>query len=93
MTVAEYARAHGLPWSTAKARLSGRRSRAEYLRTKRMPRHATPPAVVQRIRALIAQDEKHEWIAFECGVSRPTVTHIANGSRHNNSWCDAQETT
>lgn len=85
MTVAEYARLHGLTWRGAKKRLDGATPRAEcgpdhWLRGNRK---VTPEATVARIRALLAEGNKHDWIAYDCGVCRSTVTLIANGKRHN----------
>jgi len=95
MTVAEYARVHGISWSTAKRRLcDGARTMSEYRRSrKRMPRHATKPETLARIRELLGRGEKHEWIAYECGVGRSTVTHIASGRRHGSSWWEPSEET
>lgn len=86
MTVAEYARLHGLPWSTAKGRMRGARPRAEWHAAgspkQRGKRKDLAPEQVARIRAHLAAGEKHEWIALEIGCARCTVTLIANNKRH-----------
>jgi hypothetical protein len=74
-TVAEYARLHGLSWSGAKKRLTRTGER-------RVPRNHTPPETVARIRQLLADGGQHWWVAEQTGVSRSTVSAIANGHRH-----------
>jgi hypothetical protein len=44
-------------------------------------RNALPASKVQRIRLLVASGEKHDWVAYELGCSRSTVTLIASGKR------------
>lgn len=94
MTVTEYARLHGLPWSTAKKRLNGSLPWEEWVAAgcpKGDPRRL-PPEKVARIRAMLAEADadraagriaaEHWWIAEQVGCSRSTVSHIKNGKRH-----------
>lgn len=78
VTVAECARRAGIGWTHAKRIVSGESW------TGRSRRHAVDAATVRRVRALVASGEKHDSVAFDLGLSRSYVTHIANRTRRAN---------
>jgi transposase len=79
LTIVECARRTGVSLSHA-----GQIVRREK-RTGHPPRYRVPASTIERILSLLANGEKHEWVALETGVSRSYVTRLANGNRRANS--------
>jgi hypothetical protein len=65
---------YGIPWTTANAW-----ARGERIPGRAQRRHGHPVEVVRKVKQLLKEGNKREWIALECGISVSAVTSYALG--------------
>jgi transcriptional regulator with XRE-family HTH domain len=81
---AECARRIGISQTHANDILRGERWTGERRKTGGAHPRLVSAETVSQIMVRVAAGEKHEAVAFDLGVSRSYVTHLANGKRRPN---------